>query len=97
MTSERTNVDFPLWRKKVDSSLFSHKVTTIPKWVCKVWNFHKVFPGLNGKKDPKSNVSINFNKNKYAGQITCTWPKGRTDKLYRMALSQNRSTTQHLA
>lgn len=84
MTSERTNVKFPLWRKKVDSSIFLHKGTTIPKWVCKVWSLHTVFPSLKGKRDPNSNVLINFNNRTYAGHITCTWPKGRADKVYRM-------------
>ena len=84
MTTERTNVDFPLWRKKVDSSLFAHKVTAIPKWVCKVWNLDDVFPGLTGKKDPKSKVLIKLNNKTYDGQVTCSWPKGRADKGYRM-------------
>ena len=84
MTTERTNVDFPLWRKKVDSSLFSHKVTTIPKWVCRVWNLDNVFPGLKGKRDPKSKILITLNNKTYEGQVTCSWPKKRADKVYRL-------------
>ena len=92
MTTERTNVDFPLWRKKVDSSLLSQKVTAIPKWVCKVWNLDDIFPGLMGKKDPKSKISINFNNKTYDGQVTCTWPRGRADKHYRMWFSDDLKT-----
>ena len=84
MRTERTNVNFPLWRKKVDSSLFLQKGTTIPKWVCRVWDLDKIFPGVKGKKDPRSRVSINFNNKQYVGQVTCTSPKKRADKLYRM-------------
>ena len=56
MRNERTNVDFPLWRKKVDSSLFQHNGTLIPKWVCKAWNLDCTFPRLKGKRDPKSHI-----------------------------------------
>lgn len=89
MTAERTKVDFPLWRKKVDSSLFLHKATTIPKWVCEVWNLEDAFPDLKGKRDPQSTVSINFNKKSYIGQVTCTWPAGRANKMYRMWFSDD--------
>lgn len=37
MKLERSKVDYPLWRKKVDSSLFTYKGTTIPAWACKMW------------------------------------------------------------
>ncbi len=53
-------------------------------WVCKVWNLDEVFPGLMGKEDEGSTFSINFNKKRYAGQVTCTWPKNRANKVYRM-------------
>ena len=92
MKRERTNVDFPLWRKKVDSSLFLHKGMTIPKWVCKVWNLDSVFPGLKGNRDPNSKISIKLNKKTYDGQVTCTWPKGRADKVYRMWFGDDLNT-----
>lgn len=84
MKSERTNVEFPLWRKKVDSSLFQHNGTTIPKWACKMWNLEAVFPGFEGKKSPTSQVPITFIKQTFKGQVTCTWPKKRADKVYRL-------------
>ena len=37
MKYERSNVEFPIWRKKVDKSLFEHNGTTIPEWACKMW------------------------------------------------------------
>jgi len=84
MKTERTDVDFPLWRKKVDSSLFLYNGTTIPKWVCKVWNLDELFPGLKGKRDPTSEVAVTFKKKPFVGQITCSWPKKRADKVYRL-------------
>ena len=36
MKLERSNVDFPLWRKKVDKSLFEHNGTHIPSWACEI-------------------------------------------------------------
>ena len=84
MKTERTKVEFPLWRKKVDSSLFQHNGTTIPKWVCRMWDLETVFPGLKGKKDDQSRTAITFNKKSFEGQITCSWPTKRADKVYRL-------------
>lgn len=50
MKFERTKVDFPLWRKKVDSSLFMHKGTTIPGWACSMWGVQDNFRDCNSKK-----------------------------------------------
>ena len=84
MKSERTKVEFPLWRKKVDSSLFQHNGTTIPKWACRMWDLETVFPGRKGKKDEQSSITIVFNKKSFVGQITCSWPTKRADKVYRL-------------
>jgi len=70
MKLERSKVDFPLWRKKVDSSLFIHKGTTIPNWMCTRWNIQKDFSTCSSKRNPKSKVQINFNKKKYDGWVT---------------------------
>jgi len=37
--AERTNVECPLWRKKVDNSIFRDAGTTIPNWACDLWKF----------------------------------------------------------
>jgi len=34
MKLERSKIEYPLWRKKVDSSIFDYKGTTIPTWAC---------------------------------------------------------------
>jgi hypothetical protein len=43
MKVERSDVDYPLWRKKVDSSLFRQNGTTIPQWTCKMWEIEQDF------------------------------------------------------
>lgn len=55
MKFERSNVDFPLWRKKVDSSLFAHKGTTIPSWTCTMWKIQESFSGINNDCATKKN------------------------------------------
>ncbi|MDE2636305.1 MAG: GIY-YIG nuclease family protein [Chloroflexota bacterium] len=84
MKAERTRVELPLWRKKVDSSLFVHKGTAIPKWVCQLWNLDNIFPDVKGKKDLGSKIEIFFLEKKFKANITCTWPKKRADKVYRL-------------
>jgi hypothetical protein len=84
MKIERTKVEFPIWRKKVDSSLFQHKGTTIPKWVCGIWNLERIFPNNKGKGSPESEVKINFNGSIYKGWVTISWPKKRASKVYRL-------------
>lgn len=72
---ERSKVKFPLWRKKVDSSLFQHKGTTIPNWACQTWGIDIDFSSCISKRDPKSKVTIYFNNKKYPGFITCAKQK----------------------
>lgn len=33
MKTERSNVEFPMWRKKVDDSLLNDYMTPIPNWL----------------------------------------------------------------
>jgi hypothetical protein len=69
MKLERSNVDFPLWRKKVDKSLFEHNGTHIPSWACEIWGIAKQFENAASKKDPQSNVTIRFGSKKYVGWV----------------------------
>jgi len=54
MKLERSKIDFPLWRKKVDKSIFDYSGTTIPTWACKMWNIQCSFSHVNSKKHPDS-------------------------------------------
>ena len=88
MKIERDDVHFPIWRKKVDWSLLNNGVTPIPKWVCKIWNIPERFSEVSSKKDPKSKVSIQFEKNSYSGNITLTKGENRKSPMYRLFIEQ---------
>lgn len=47
---ERRDVDFPMWRKKVDASIFKDKAILIPKFAEKMWDIPSMFKGRNTKK-----------------------------------------------
>ena len=64
MKTERSNINYPLWRKKVDSSMWGHNVTTIPNWACKMWDIDSLFRGVTSKKDEDSKITIKLGKKK---------------------------------
>lgn len=64
MVVERTNIEFPMWRKKVDGSLFMHSMTTIPIWVhSKLWKLSDTFH-TGSKNDAENEVVIELNHDK---------------------------------
>jgi len=83
MPTERTDVQHPLWRKKVDSSLFEHLGTTIPNWVCRTWEIPNLFGNVSSKKSPSSRVSILFSGKEYPGSVTVA-RMGRTSPAFRL-------------
>ena len=89
MKKERTKVEFPIWRKKVDSSLFQYKAITIPGWTCNTWSLETTFPGNMGKRDSGSKIEIQFNERTFDGHITCTTPKRTSAKVYRLWVSDD--------
>ncbi len=76
MPSERSRVKFPLWRKKVDGSLFQHRITILPVWVYR--DVFKMDPKefSNSKDNPATQIDIKFHRNgktsKHAGWVTTT-------------------------
>ena len=82
MKTERSDVKHPLWRKKVDSSLFQNNGTTIPNWECKEWNLGKDFLQLGGKIK-RNQISVMFEGKQYCGWITSTKPEKRKSKAFR--------------
>ena len=76
MVDERSDVKFPLWRKKVDSSLFQHSMTVIPEWVKNdVFDIVEIFQE-SSKKHPSSKVIVEFIDDKksstHDGWVTTT-------------------------
>ncbi|EGN74187.1 hypothetical protein A28LD_2327 [Idiomarina sp. A28L] len=67
--NERSDIEFPIWRKKVDQSFLFESVTPIPKWLWSVWDIEHTFSNVLSKLDPRSAVSITFKGIKYSGHI----------------------------
>jgi len=80
---ERSDVDHPLWRKKVDSSLFRYSGTTIPNWACKMWKINEDFSSCTSKRIPESCVKVEFKAKKFEGWVTVA-KEGRTKPAYRL-------------
>jgi stress-induced morphogen len=81
MVDERKDVKFPLWRKKVDGSLFQHGMTVIPEWVKdQVFDIREVFIE-SSKKKSTSEVDVIFhddgNQTRHNGWITTTYFSGK--------------------
>jgi len=88
MKLERKKVKFPLWRKKVDSSLFHYNMTPIPNWACDMWAVDSHFQHCSSKKNPKSRVTIVLEKEKYDGWVTCS-TRGEEVREYRLWYSKD--------
>ncbi len=82
MKVERSDVLFPLWRKKVDSSLFSKAHTPIPNWCAKAWKLKEIFGINTSKKIASAQVTVRFNRIEYAGQVTYSHNKDATYQLF---------------
>ncbi len=82
MKLERSKVEYPLWRKKVDSTLFRN-MTPIPGWACSMWDIQNSFCNIRSKKQMESKVIIIFEKTEYTGWITNTKRPG--PDLYRLS------------
>jgi hypothetical protein len=68
--SERNNIEFPLWRKKVDRSIFHEKCITIAKFAQKWWELNISFKdNSNSKKDELTKIEILFEKVTYNGNL----------------------------
>lgn len=83
MKLERSDVDYPLWRKKVDSSLFRQKGTTIPNWACRMWGIQEDYASCTSRRDPSSRTKVEFKGNTYEGWVTVA-KKGRKTPAYRL-------------
>jgi hypothetical protein len=80
---ERSDVDYPLWRKKVDSSLFRQNGTTIPHWACKIWEIEKDFSDCTSRNHPNSAVKVQFKGKEFKGWVTIA-KEGRKTPAYRL-------------
>ncbi|HEV2801102.1 MAG TPA: GIY-YIG nuclease family protein [Pyrinomonadaceae bacterium] len=84
MPLERSDIEFPLWRKKVDSTLFEHNATPIPNWAVQMWKLSQLYQHCNSKKDPTSKVTIRFEGGEYDGWITVGYKGEKKIAYYRL-------------
>ena len=84
MVDERSDVKFPHWRKKMDSSMFVEKCTLIPEWVKNdLFKIKDIYPHKS-RKNPQSKVEIQYfhpdgRKTKHIGWVTTTYFEKRKD------------------
>jgi hypothetical protein len=83
MKLERSNVEFAIWRKKVDKSLFEHNGTTIPEWACRMWQLPEIYGGVTSRKDTRAKASVVFKGTKCSAWVT-TAPHGRKSPAFRL-------------
>lgn len=72
MKTERSNVKFPLWRKKVDTSLFTKLDTPIPNWLSEVWEIESVFGQDSSKRSPNTIITLIINNKTFIGSVLYT-------------------------
>ncbi len=89
---ERSDIEFPLWRKKVDASLLNEGTTPIPNWLHDVWAIEKTFGDVTSIKDPASKVQIKFQSKTYLGYVS----KVRNPRGYRYRLTVDSPLTEAL-
>jgi hypothetical protein len=58
MKLECSNVEFAIWRKKVDKSLFEHNGTTIPEWANRMWHLPDICVGVSSRNDIRAEASV---------------------------------------
>ena len=83
---ERSDVEWPLWRKKVDGTFLKEFSTPIPQWVQKIWQIQDNFSEVRSKLDEMSNVRIQFKKQIFEGNVV----KRKSQNGYRYRLSFQR-------
>ncbi len=66
---ERTDVSFPLWRKKVDGSLVRLGYTPLPIWVVRMWGITDEFANVRSRSDPAAKIRCIFNRIEYGAEV----------------------------
>ncbi len=80
---ERSNVEHPLWRKKVDATFLTEGSTPIPIWLVSLWKIHNIFETVRSKKDLAASAPISFEGKSYDGRVVkIKRPGGYRYRLY---------------
>jgi hypothetical protein len=83
MKLERSDVEFAVWRKKVDKSLFEHNGTTVPEWACRMWSLQEIYGQVTSRTDSKSIAAVLYKGSEYKAWVT-TAPHGRKSPAFRL-------------
>jgi hypothetical protein len=83
MRLERSNIEFAIWRKKVDKSLFEHNGTTIPDWACRMWDLPKIYGSVTSRKASEAKTLVKYGGSEFDAWVT-TAPHGRKSPAYRL-------------
>ena len=89
--NERNDIEFPIWRKKVDQSFLKEKVTPIPKWLWGIWDIENLFGNVTTITDPNSIVGISFERKIYKGNIS--FSERKSGKICRFSFEENLHST----
>lgn len=82
MKFERSDIKHPLWRKKVDSSLFHKAHTPIPNWCARNWDLENLFGRNTSKLTPAAQVKIKFDKQIYFAKVTYSFNKDTSYQIF---------------
>lgn len=75
MKFERSDIKYPLWRKKVDSSLFHKMHTPIPNWCATTWKIKEIFGTNTSQKTEGAQVRMKFKAKLYPAKVTYSMNK----------------------
>jgi len=89
MKLERSDIEFPIWRKKVDATLFKNNATPIPKWLWKVWNINELFSDSTSKQISDCNVLIRYEKDEFEGRVIFSMAKNMFRLFFSKKLGDN--------
>jgi hypothetical protein len=81
MKLERSDIEHPLWRKKVDASVFKDAATPIPKFLWKVWGIEQLFERIDGESVREVPVRVVYDKKVFLGARILYSP---TKSMYRL-------------
>ena len=69
MKLERKNIQFPLWRKKVDKTILVEGMSPIPGAWVNIWDLNNRFSSSVGFKSKEGQIEIIFKSKSYKGVI----------------------------
>lgn len=82
MKLERSDIEHPLWRKKVDASVFKDAATPIPKFLWKVWGIEELFRVEDCVEVQKVPVRVIYDKKEFKGAYILFSPSKAMYRLF---------------